>query len=71
MRAADSVADLVTGRLRELKGDGYGEFGIFVCDEIWLKCAANHRNIPMLQSGTVNWSQVSRVKILAIQSSNV
>ncbi len=70
LRAATSVKDLVVGRPREIEGRGHARFAIDLCEGYYMVFAANHANIPTVESGGVNWSKVSRVKILKIANEN-
>jgi hypothetical protein len=70
LRAATSVKDLVVGRPRKIDGGGDFKFAIDLCRGYFMVCAVNHVNVPMLDSSDVNWSKVSRVKILKIANEN-
>ncbi len=68
LRAATSVKDLVAGRPRELEGARRRHIAVDLCVGSRMVFCANHNTIPMLGSGGVDWSRVSRVKILRIES---
>jgi proteic killer suppression protein len=70
LRAADSVEDLVAGRPRETESANPGYFVIDLTDGSRLAFCANHRNVPLLTSGGVDWSRVSRIKILRIENAH-
>ena len=70
LRAATAVEDLVVGHPREIDARGFGRFAIDLCEGYYIVFAANHADIPMVESGGVNWSKVSRVKILKIANEN-
>ena len=67
MRAANRVSDLVAGRPRAIAGEGEQRFAVELSDGFRIVFCANHNALPMLKSGSVNWSKVSRVKILGIE----
>ncbi len=67
MRAATSVKDLVAGRPRELEGTEYRHIAIDLCEDYRILFCANHNVMPVLESGDVDWSKVSRIKILRIE----
>lgn len=66
--AATSVKDLVAGRPRELEGVPHRNLAVDLCEGSRIVFCANHNTIPGLPSGKVDWSRVSRVKILRIES---
>jgi proteic killer suppression protein len=68
LRAARNVKDLVAGRPRELAGGRRGCVGVQLSSESRLVFCANHTVLPVLETGDVDWSKVSRVKILSIGS---
>lgn len=65
LRAAATVKDLVVGRPQELEGSA---MALNLHSGSRMVFSANHHNIPVLKSGCVNWSRVTRVKILRIES---
>jgi hypothetical protein len=67
LHAADFVNDLVTGQPREVANDHYT---VLVIDDCSITFCPNHGTIPRLASGKVNWSKVSRVKIVKIGATN-
>lgn len=67
MRAAASVKELVAGRPREVEGGRRPCFAVDLCDGSHIVFCANHHTTPLLASGGVDWSKVSRVKILRIE----
>jgi proteic killer suppression protein len=66
LRAAETVDELAAGNPRELKGSCFGvELGVG-----WkLVFAANHITLPQ-KGSRVDWSRVSRVKVLRIERSS-
>ncbi len=67
LRAATSVKDLVAGQPRELDGTRSRYFAVDLCEGYHIVFCANHTTVPELESGGVDWSRVSRVKILEIE----
>ena len=68
LRAASSVEDLVAGRPRKVKGDRHPHIAVHLCDRTCIIFCANHTKVQVLESGDVDWSKVSRIKILEIKS---
>jgi proteic killer suppression protein len=66
LEAATCVTDLVAGRPRQLEGGQNGQFAVDLGQDSSIVFCANHNAIPLFKSGAVNWSKVSRVKILRI-----
>jgi len=67
LRAASSPKDLVAGNPRELGGSGsQRQMVVDVCDGHRIVLCANHPKNPMTTGGDLDWSRVSRVKILRI-----
>ena len=67
LRAATSVKDLVAGRPREHEGSEHRHIAMDLCEDYRILFCANHHVIPVLESGDVDWSKVSRIKILEIE----
>ena len=67
LRAATCVKDLVAGRPRELDGADHRHIAIDLCEDYRIIFCANHTANPVVKSGDVDWSRVSRVKILRIE----
>ena len=67
LRAATTVKDLIAGRPRELEGARRRCFAVDLSESSRLVFCANHRVMPTLRSGDVNWSRIRRVKILRIE----
>jgi toxin HigB-1 len=68
LRAAKTVKDLVAGRPHELDGPDQRHIGVELCEGYRIIFCANHNSIPMLKPNRVNWSRVSRVKVLRIEN---
>jgi toxin HigB-1 len=68
LRAATSARDLLIGAPREIQANQI-TLDVGPCFKITF--CANHNTIPKLESGAIDWSKVSRVKILAIESKDV
>lgn len=67
-RAATCVTDLVAGQPRELKGGRRAEFTVELNRGSRVILCANHNTVPLFESGGVDWSKVTRVKILRIEN---
>jgi toxin HigB-1 len=67
LRAATNVKDIVVGKPRELDGKHHREITLKVCEGYGLIFCANHIVNPSLKSGGIDWSRVSRIKILRIE----
>ena len=65
LRAATSVRDLLVGAPRETQED---KIALDVGASFQITLCANHNTVPKLESGAIDWSKVSRVKILGIES---
>lgn len=70
LRAATSVTELIAGQPREIEGPCHPNFEVDLGGNYLLVFCANHKNIPVLESSAVDWSQVRRVKILRIYKNN-
>jgi toxin HigB-1 len=68
LRAAMSVKDLVVGRPREVDGMPKSHIAVDLYEGYHIVSCANHNSIPILESGDVDWSKVTRIKILRIES---
>lgn len=68
IRAAKAPKDLVAGRPRALGDTGTEYMTLELCEGWRIVLGANHPSNPMLESGRLDWSKVSRVKILRIES---
>lgn len=67
MRAATCVLDLVAGKPRELPGDHPRSMCIELSPNVQIVFCANHLKVPVLVPGDVDWSQVDRIKLVAIE----
>jgi len=65
LRASTSVRDLLVGAPRETQED---KIALDVGTSFQITFCANHNTVPKLESGAIDWSKVSRVKILGIES---
>lgn len=68
IRAATSVKDLVVGRPRELDTSDARNMVVDLCDGYRIVFSANHPKNPMTESGDLDWSMVSRLKIMRIEN---
>jgi hypothetical protein len=69
LRAAISVKDLLAGHPTQA-ADSKDNLEIDIGGRARLVFCTNHTVVPRLTSGTVDWSNVSRVKLLRIESDN-
>ena len=69
LRAVENVAELVAGRPRKASNSDK-DLMIDLSDSFVLVLHANHTPIPRIDSGGVDWSRVSRVKLLRIERNN-
>lgn len=67
LKAASVVADLCAGRPHPLEGDREGEFGLDLVHPQRLVFIADNDPIPKREDGSINWSQVTQVCIIAIE----
>lgn len=67
LRAATSVKDLVAGKPRLLPKPEANNMAIDLGDEWQLVFMPNHVSNPMTQENNLDWSRVTRIKILRIE----
>jgi hypothetical protein len=70
LRAVDTVHELPAGRPREVAGNPHKNYAVNLADGYRLVLSANHIKVPVLENGTIDWAQVSRVIVLRIEVSN-
>jgi len=68
MRAASCVTELVAGRPRQGASNRRKHLAVDLSGGCRLVVCANHRVVPKLSNGAVDWSKVNRVKVLDIES---
>ncbi|MDO8261703.1 MAG: hypothetical protein Q7T21_00605 [Gallionella sp.] len=68
LRAATSVKDIVAGKPEVLFGKYKHQIAVELCDGYCLVFCANHNTNPLLESDELDWSRVSRIKILRIEN---
>jgi hypothetical protein len=71
LRAATCVSDLLVGTPEEISGDDQPQIVLDLGNCFQISFWANHNTVPKHESGAIDWSKVSRVKILAIEAKNV
>jgi hypothetical protein len=69
-QAANFVTDIIAGRPREFVGDRTGQVAVDLVDGFQLVFCSNHSDIPLINRTQVDWSRVSRIKIMDIESDN-
>ena len=67
LNAALVVTDLCAGRPHPLDGNRAGEFALDLVHPRRLVFVADDDPIPEKEDGSIDWSQVSRVRITAIE----
>ena len=70
IRAATSVLDLVAGSPREDGSTVPSSFLVNVAEKHRIRIAANHVSNPITPTGAVDWANVRRVMIVAIEASD-
>jgi proteic killer suppression protein len=70
LRAATCVTDLLAGHPREVKGGRHGQFALELSERSQIVFCANHNAVPLLESGSVDWASVTRIKILRIETNH-
>lgn len=66
LRAASCVNELAAGRPRK-RGSRNRQIALNLYKDSKIIFSANHNSIPVLESGSVDWSKVTRIKILRIE----
>ena len=69
LRAAANATDLVAGNPRQAPRSKE-ELMLDLVDGCAVVLAANHTTVPRLGSGAIDWSNVSRIKLLRIERPN-
>ena len=67
LRAATSVRDLIAGRPRELDVADRQHMAVDLWDGHRIVFCANHSKNPVTETDELDWSRISRVKILRIE----
>lgn len=67
LRAANNVNDIIAGKPQVVNTAHPQQLMLELCDGYCLFFCANHNQIPLLTPNEINWSKVSRVKILRIE----
>jgi toxin HigB-1 len=65
-RVVENVSELVVGKPCELDGVNDGKFVVHLCDGFRIIFCANHNSNPLQKSGRLDWSKVTRIKILEV-----
>ena len=65
LRAAATIEDLVAAPPHAL--DGSANLALNLCDGWRVVFAANHTRVPTVGSGAIDWSAVSRIRIVRIE----
>ena len=67
LRAATTVDEVVAGHPEALTEDGSQLMVFTLTDEYQLIVAPGHNNMPVLDSGEMDWARVTRVKVIRIE----
>lgn len=67
LAAANSVNDIIIGNPSELKNTPYSNYKVDLCNNYILIFAVNNINVSQNDDGSINWSEVNRIKILEIK----
>lgn len=67
LRAAESVDDLVVGLQSQISGEAGNTRVLELAEGYELVFVAHHLNAPLLADNRVDWTRVSRVKIVSIK----
>jgi hypothetical protein len=67
LREAETVFELPAGRPREIDGSPYEKYAVDLADGYCLVLCVNHGNVPLLETGGVDWAKVSRIKVHKIE----
>lgn len=70
LRAARYISDLLAGAPHVLERGNHQVATVSLGDRYRLIFSANHPKNPVTEQGLVDWSRVSRIKILKIESEN-
>lgn len=70
LHAATSVEDLLTGQPRLADAANPRCMVVDLCDDYHMIFCANHPKNPVTESGGLDWSRISRIKILRIESNH-
>ena len=68
LRACTYVSELAAGNPREVNHVSPGRFTLDLADGNTLVFCANHPKNPILKTGGIDWSRVSRIKIIGIEN---
>ena len=66
LRAATSIHDLVAGRPRV--SDKGEQLVVDLRNSYYVVLVANHPNNPVTETGRLDWTRISRIKVLRIES---
>lgn len=66
LQAAADVRELVAGHPHPLSGDRLGQFAVSLHGGVRLVIEPDHASIPCRPDGSIDWTQVSHVRIIYI-----
>jgi hypothetical protein len=70
LRAASTIHDVVIGNPREVTRDGRPTMTLDLQDGHVIVFCANHLKMPLHPDSSIDWTAVSRIKILGIEGNN-
>jgi proteic killer suppression protein len=70
LRAITYVSELIVGNPRHVTYSNKPHFLVDLCSGYSILFCANHVKTPILISGAIDWSKVSRIKIIKIGNDN-
>jgi hypothetical protein len=66
--AATSIYDILVGNPRLINNiDNHKIMVIDLADNYQIRICANHKNNPVLDNGNIDWTKVTRIRILQIE----
>jgi len=66
LNSASNIMDVPLGNPREISGDPPGEYRLYLVDGYYLMFCAVDLKMPINHKNKVDWSRVSRLKLLRI-----
>ncbi len=66
LRGAQSAEDLIAGSPEVLDTKPPGRIAVTLGEHIFIIFCANHESNPLKNNGELDWSRVSRIKVLLI-----
>lgn len=64
--AAENVKNLTAGRPHDLKGDRLGQYAVDLAGAMRLVFEPDNYPIPLKEDGSIDWLQVTKIRIIEI-----